>query len=83
MSPSATFPANLDFVRNLLEFCDPLIGVILRAVKAQILPRTARLIGMKLTAAIALDVVGSCKKRNAGSKPTVLVVFLRLPCNTA
>ena len=66
-----TLPANLDFVRNPLEFYDPLIGVILRTIKAQILPPTARLIGIELTAPIELYVVSSLILGIAISMPVI------------
>jgi len=66
-----TLPANLDFVRNPLEFYDPLIGVILRTVRDQILPPSVRLIGIELTAPIELYVVASLIFGIAISMPVV------------
>jgi len=52
-------PANLDFLKNPLEFYDPLVGVILRAIKDQILPPQVRLISVELAAPIELYVIAS------------------------
>ena len=53
------FPANLSFLRNPLESYEPLVAVILRALKAQILPPDAKLIGIEVTAPIELYVLTS------------------------
>ena len=54
-----SFPANLDFLKNPLEFYDPLIGVVLRTIKSQILPSKITLISVDLAAPIELYVVAS------------------------
>ncbi len=66
-----TLPANLDFLKNPLEFYDPLIGVILRTVKSQVLPSNVRLIGVELTAPIELYVVASLVLGVAFGMPVV------------
>jgi sec-independent protein translocase protein TatC len=52
-------PANFDFLKNPLEFYDPLIGVVLRTIKDQILPSNIRLISIDLAAPIELYVIAS------------------------
>jgi sec-independent protein translocase protein TatC len=66
-----TLPANSDFLKNPLEFYDPLIGVILRTVKSQVLPYSVRLIGVELTAPIELYVVASIVLGVALSMPVI------------
>jgi sec-independent protein translocase protein TatC len=52
-------PANLSFLENPLEFYDPLVAVILRAIRKQVLPADVRLIGLEITSPIELYVVAS------------------------
>jgi sec-independent protein translocase protein TatC len=52
-------PANLTFINNPFEFYDPLVAVILRKIKEQILPAEFRLIGLEVTSPIELYVVAS------------------------
>jgi len=52
-------PADPSFLRNPLEFYVPLIALILKAVREQILPPNVRLIGLELVAPIELYVVAS------------------------
>ena len=64
-------PANLDFIKNPLEFYDPLIGVILKTVKNQVLPPTVTLVGIEFTAPIELYFIGSMVLGVALSIPVV------------
>ncbi len=52
-------PANSSFFNNPFEFYDPLVAVILRTVREQVLPPNVRLIGLELSAPIELYVVAS------------------------
>lgn len=52
-------PADISFLRNPLEFYDPLVAVILRSVREQILPPDVQLIGLEFTAPIQLYVIAS------------------------
>jgi len=52
-------PANLSFLKNPLQFYDPLVAVILRAMREQILPENVKLIGLELTAPIELYMIAS------------------------
>ena len=66
-----TLPANLSFLKNPIEFYDPLIGVVLRTLKDQILPANVRLIGVELTAPIQLYVIASAVFGLAFSMPVI------------
>jgi len=52
-------PANPSFLRNPLQFYDPLVAVILRSIREQALPPNVELIGLELTAPIQLYVIAS------------------------
>jgi sec-independent protein translocase protein TatC len=52
-------PANTSFVNNPLEFYDPLVAVVLRKIKEQVLPAEFRLIGLEVGTPIELYVVAS------------------------
>ena len=52
-------PADLSFLKNPMQFYDPLIAVILRLIREQILPENVKLIGLELTAPIELYMVAS------------------------
>ena len=52
-------PANPSFLRNPLQFYDPLVAVILRSIRKQALPPNVELIGLELTAPIQLYVITS------------------------
>jgi sec-independent protein translocase protein TatC len=64
-------PANLDFLKNPLEFYDPLVGVVLRTIKDQILPSNIRLISIELAAPIELYVIASAVFGVAFSMPVL------------
>lgn len=53
------FPANLSFLENPFEFYDPLIAVILRSIKKQVLPPNVQLIGLEFVAPIELYLIAS------------------------
>lgn len=53
------FPANMSFLNNPFEFYEPLIAVILRTMKDQVLPPEVRLIGLEFVAPIELYVMAS------------------------
>ncbi len=52
-------PSDPSFLRNPLEFYDPLVALILRQIRAQVLPPNVRLIGYELTAPLQLYLVAS------------------------
>jgi len=52
-------PANPSFFNNPFEFYDPLVAVILRAVREHILPPNVKLIGLEISAPIELYVIAS------------------------
>jgi len=52
-------PADLSFLKNPLEFYKPLVAVILRSIREQILPPNVELIGLEFTAPIQLYVIAS------------------------
>jgi len=64
-------PANLDFLKNPLEFYEPLIGVVLRTIKNQILPSDMRLISVELAAPIEIYVIASIVLGLALSMPVL------------
>ena len=53
------FPGNLSFLTNPLEFYEPLIAVILRSAREQVLPADVKLIGLEFAAPIELYVIAS------------------------
>jgi len=52
-------PSNLDFLSRPFEFYDPLVALILREIRAQVLPPNVRLIGYELTAPLELYLIAS------------------------
>lgn len=52
-------PADLSFLKNPLEFYNPLVAVILRSIREQILPPDVQLIGLEFTAPIQLYFIAS------------------------
>jgi sec-independent protein translocase protein TatC len=52
-------PANFSFLNNPFEFYEPLVGVILRGVREQVLPQEVKLIGLEFVAPIELYFVAS------------------------
>jgi sec-independent protein translocase protein TatC len=52
-------PANLSFFQNPLESYEPLVGVILRKIREQVLPENVRLIGLEFAVPIELYVLAS------------------------
>ena len=52
-------PANLAFFQNPLQSYEPLVGVILRRIREQILPENIRLIGLEFAIPIELYVLAS------------------------
>jgi len=70
-------PTNLSFLSNPFEFYDPLIGLVLRTIRAQILPPNARLIGLGLTAPIELYFTASVVVGVGFSLPIVAYEFYR------
>ncbi len=52
-------PSNLDFLSKPFEFYDPLVALILRVIRAQVLPPNVRLIGYELTAPLELYLIAS------------------------
>lgn len=52
-------PADLSFLKNPMQFYDPLVAVILRSIREQILPPDVKLIGLEFTAPIQLYLIAS------------------------
>jgi len=52
-------PADLSFLKNPLQFYNPLVAVILRYIREQILPPDVQLIGLEFTAPIQLYFIAS------------------------
>jgi len=52
-------PSDLSFLRNPLQFYDPLVALMLRQIRAQMLPPTVKLIGYEVTAPMELYLVAS------------------------
>ena len=52
-------PADLSFLKNPIQFYNPLIAVILRSIREQILPENVKLIGLEITAPIQLYLITS------------------------
>jgi sec-independent protein translocase protein TatC len=53
------FPSDLTFLSNPLQFYDPLVALILRQIRAQMLPPNVRLIGYELTVPMELYLIAS------------------------
>ena len=52
-------PSNLSFLSNPLQFYDPLVALVLRQIRAQILPPDVSLIGYELTVPLELYMIAS------------------------
>jgi sec-independent protein translocase protein TatC len=52
-------PSNLSFLSNPLQFYDPLVALILRQIRAQMLPPNVSLIGYELTVPMELYLIAS------------------------
>lgn len=52
-------PSNLNFLSNPFQFYDPLVALVLRLIRAQMLPPNVKLIGYELTAPLELYLIGS------------------------
>jgi sec-independent protein translocase protein TatC len=52
-------PSDLSFLSNPLQFYDPLVALILRLIRAQMLPPNVRLIGYELTVPMELYLIAS------------------------
>jgi len=52
-------PSDLSFLSNPFEFYDPLVALVLRQIRAQILPPGVQLIGYELTAPMELYLIAS------------------------
>ena len=52
-------PSNLDFLSKPFEFYDPLVALMLREIRAQVLPPNVRLIGYEITAPLELYLIAS------------------------
>lgn len=52
-------PGDLSFLENPLELYKPLIAIILRLMREEVLPANVRLIGLELTAPIELYLIAS------------------------
>jgi sec-independent protein translocase protein TatC len=52
-------PSNFSFLNNPFEFYEPLVAVILRTVREQVLPKDVKLIGLEFVAPIELYFVAS------------------------
>ena len=52
-------PSNLSFLSNPLQFYDPLVALILRQIRAQMLPPNVMLIGYELTVPMELYLIAS------------------------
>jgi sec-independent protein translocase protein TatC len=52
-------PTNLKFVTNPLEFYDPLVALVLRQIRVQMLPPDVTLIGYELTVPLELYMIAS------------------------
>jgi sec-independent protein translocase protein TatC len=53
------FPANLAVLKDPMQFYEPLIAVVLRAVRQQVLPSDIRLIGLELVSPIEIYLIAS------------------------
>ena len=53
------FPSDLSSLSNPLQFYDPLVALILRQIRAQMLPPNVRLIGYELTVPMELYLIAS------------------------
>jgi sec-independent protein translocase protein TatC len=52
-------PANISFFSNPLSFYEPLVAVILRAIRGQVLPPGVRLLGVEFVAPLELYLIAS------------------------
>jgi Sec-independent protein secretion pathway component TatC len=50
-------PSNLSFLSNPLQFYDPLVALILRQIRAQMLPPNVMLIGYEVTVPLELYLI--------------------------
>ena len=64
-------PSNLRFLSNPLEFYDPLVALILRLIRAQMLPPDVTLIGYELTVPLELYMIASFVMGFAVSIPVI------------
>jgi sec-independent protein translocase protein TatC len=52
-------PSDPSFLRNPLQFYDPLVALVLRQIRARVLPPNVKLIGIELTAPLELYLIAS------------------------
>jgi sec-independent protein translocase protein TatC len=64
-------PSNLSFLSNPLQFYDPLVALVLRQIRAQILPPNVTLIGYELTVPLELYMIASFVMGFAVSIPVI------------
>jgi sec-independent protein translocase protein TatC len=70
-------PSNLNFLSNPLEFYDPLVALVLRQIRAQILPPDVTLIGYELTVPLELYLIASFIMGFAVSIPVIAYEIYR------
>jgi sec-independent protein translocase protein TatC len=70
-------PSNLNFLSSPLQFYDPLVALILRQIRAQILPPDVTLIGYELTVPLELYVIASFIMGFAVSIPVIAYEIYR------
>ena len=70
-------PSNLNFLTNPLQFYDPLVALILRQIRAQILPPDVTLIGYELTVPLELYMIASFIMGFAVSIPVIAYEIYR------
>jgi sec-independent protein translocase protein TatC len=64
-------PSNLNFLSNPFQFYDPLVALVLRQIRAQILPPDVTLIGYELTVPLELYMIASFIMGFAVSIPVI------------
>jgi sec-independent protein translocase protein TatC len=70
-------PSNLSFLSNPLQFYDPLVALVLRQIRAQILPPDVTLIGYELTVPLELYMIASFVMGFAVSIPVIAYEIYR------
>jgi sec-independent protein translocase protein TatC len=70
-------PSNLSFLSNPLQFYDPLVALVLRQIRAQILPPDVTLIGYELTVPLELYMIASFVMGFAVSIPVIAYEMYR------
>jgi sec-independent protein translocase protein TatC len=70
-------PSNLNFLSNPLQFYDPLVALVLRQIRAQILPPDVTLIGYEMTVPLELYLIASFILGFAVSIPVIAYEMYR------